>query len=101
MSYFVSKGEDPIKESPAEVRPDTLQMLRLGSEAAGDFAKEDERDIQLPGEVISNGDRCWGCLRQKAPVGPQGTQLDGKAATRRIRAAPHDFGLVTGRQRPV
>jgi hypothetical protein len=76
-------------------------MFRLGGEAAGDFAKEDERDIQLPGEIVANDDRSQGCLRQKATVRPQGTELDGKAPPRRIRAAPHDFCLVTGGKRPV
>jgi hypothetical protein len=61
-----------------------------------DSSRRQQREIELLGEIIGHGDRGGDGLREKAAVGPQGTEVHGKAAPIRIAPTPHDFLLITG-----
>jgi hypothetical protein len=89
-----------VKGLPAQVLPNALELLGLRRQTAGELPKEHQGQVQLPGKIVCNGDRGRGGLRQKAAIGPQRTELDGKAAAVRLSPATEDFHAVTVRKRP-
>jgi hypothetical protein len=76
-------------------------MLCFCGETFRDLPKEPQGESQWAGQRIRHDDGSWASLRQKAPGGPQGTELDGKAAPRRRAAAAHDFSAVAGGKCPL
>ncbi len=89
-----------VKGLPAQVLPNALELLGLRRQTAGEFPKEHQGQVQLSGEIIGDGDRGRGGLRQKTAIGPQRTELDGKAAAVCLPSAAQDFHAVMVRKRP-
>ena len=89
-----------IKQAPAEGVPDALELLGFGCQPSGGLTKEDEREIQLAGQIIRDGDRGSRGFRYKAAIGPSRTELDREATSIGLAPAPQDFLTVTGREGP-
>jgi hypothetical protein len=69
-------------------------MVRLGRQPLGDITKEHQREIQLPREIIGNGDGRSHRLGEETPIGAERTQLDRKAAALPLAATLGDLLFV-------
>jgi len=69
-------------------------MVCLSRQPLREIANEHQREIQLPREIIGNGDRRSHRLGEKTSIGAKGTELDRKAAALSLPATLRNLLFV-------
>jgi len=90
-----------ITGTPAQGGAETRQRRCCCGETFRDLPQEPQGESPWAGPRMRHDAGRWERLRQKAPGGPQGTEVDGKAAPRRRAAAAQDFRAVAGGKCPL